>query len=317
MNEFASQLETLIRIIEATLEDEADGSALASRACMSRFHFQRTFREQVGEAPGAMRRRLLLERAAWQLRERCVNVTAAAVDADYESLAGFSRAFSRAFGVPPSVWREQPGRSHRLRSRNGIHFDPAANTLQTPRRTATSRHSGKRGTTMDLVDRMVDHDIWLTRRLLERARSFNDAQLDAPVPSPNQPLPFESPENTLRKTLERLVFTKETWTAAINGRAVDENPDRSIDGMLGRFDAASREFREMALAVRDENRWDETFVDDLCVPAETFTYGGMIAHVLTFSSYRWLTALKMMAAMGVDDLGYGDPIEWERTAVAS
>ena len=54
-------------------------------------------------------------------------------------------------------------------------------------------------------------------------------------------------------------------------------------------------------------------MDALCVPAETFTYGGMIAHVVTYSAYRRLTVLKVMDGMGISGLGYGDPIEWERT----
>ena len=34
------------------------------------------------------------------------------------------------------------------------------------------------------------------------------------------------------------------------------------------------------------DRLDDTFVDALCEPAEVFTYGGMIAHVLTFAAHR-------------------------------
>ena len=38
--------------------------------------------------------------------------------------------------------------------------------------------------------------------------------------------------------------------------------------------------------VVDAGRLDDTFVDALCEPAEVFTYGGMIAHVLTFAAHR-------------------------------
>jgi hypothetical protein len=41
----------------------------------------------------------------------------------------------------------------------------------------------------------------------------------------------------------------------------------------------------------DEGRLDETFVDALCDPPEIFTYGGMIAHVLTFAAHRRVLVL--------------------------
>jgi hypothetical protein len=65
--------------------------------------------------------------------------------------------------------------------------------------------------------------------------------------------------------------------------------------------------------VRDaiaNSRLDETFVNALCEPAEVYTYGGMIAHVLTFAAHnRTLVALALKKA-GVDDLGWGDPMRW-------
>ena len=39
----------------------------------------------------------------------------------------------------------------------------------------------------------------------------------------------------------------------------------------------------------------------------------MIAHVVTFSVYRRALVLKIMESLGVQNLGYGDPIEWERS----
>src|ERR1700755_3717804 len=91
-------------IVDAVLEalDEAlDGRALAARAMLSPFHFNRLVRAGIGEAPAAFRRRLLLERAAWQLG-RGVSVTDAGLEAGYAALEAFSRAFARAHGTPPS-----------------------------------------------------------------------------------------------------------------------------------------------------------------------------------------------------------------------
>ena len=57
-------------------------------------------------------------------------------------------------------------------------------------------------------------------------------------------------------------------------------------------------------------RLDETFVDALCEPAEVFTYGGMIAHVLTFAAHRRTLVALALNTAGVGDLGWGDPMRW-------
>ena len=45
-------------------------------------------------------------------------------------------------------------------------------------------------------------------------------------------------------------------------------------------------FLSQVREVVESDRLDDTFVDALCEPAEVFTYGGMIAHVLTFAAHR-------------------------------
>ena len=57
-------------------------------------------------------------------------------------------------------------------------------------------------------------------------------------------------------------------------------------------------------------RLDETFIDALCAPAEVFTYGGLIAHVLTFAAHRRLLVLGALESAGITDLGNGDPRLW-------
>jgi hypothetical protein len=40
----------------------------------------------------------------------------------------------------------------------------------------------------------------------------------------------------------------------------------------------------------------------------------MLAHIVTFNSYRRLTAAAALRDLGVDGVGFGDPIEYEREA---
>jgi AraC family transcriptional regulator len=51
-------------------------------------------------------------------------------------------------------------------------------------------------------------------------------------------------------------------------------------------------------------------VDALCEPAETFTFGGMFAHVITFNTYRRLAALEAFQKLGVSMQGSGCPSEY-------
>ena len=57
-----------VEVLAGTLDDqETSGAALASRLHLSRFHFDRLVSAAGGEPPGSLRRRILLERAAYRL----------------------------------------------------------------------------------------------------------------------------------------------------------------------------------------------------------------------------------------------------------
>lgn len=299
-----ARVEALLRIISESWDDKDAECAWAERVHLSRFHFHRVFYRLMHETPAELRRRLRLECAAHALYTTQQAVTEIAFDAGYESLEGFSRAFRHQYGLSPSHYRRIPFPRMHLPGPSNIHYDPLSGQPHL--------YSSKGVLNMDITDRLIDHDVWLTRRMLEKAKHLTDEQLDAPVATPRNPLPFESAEGTLREALNRLVFTKEVWLAAVGHRPYPEDQDKSIAGMLARLDGAFLEFAEVVRQVRDENRWDEMFVDTSCDPHEQFSYGGMIAHVITFSAFRRSAALKNLETLGVNDLGYGDPIEWER-----
>src|SRR5688500_5068826 len=123
------RLRDLIDLVLGSLDEPgAAGRALAERAHFSRDHLDRLLAAATGESPVALRRRLLLERAAWQLRAGAATPSEAATAADYGSLAAFSRAFARAYGEPPSAFAGS-GRPVELDAPNGIHFHAPAGLL--------------------------------------------------------------------------------------------------------------------------------------------------------------------------------------------
>jgi len=286
-------LRALLDILVESVECGGRGEEVAARAHVSRFHFDRLVAAALRETPAAFRRRILLERAAWALRGGAP-VLEAAHAGGYRSPEAFARAFRRAFGVAPSAFAAG-GRDFRLDSPNGIHFHPPG-ALRIP-------GDGRRRKSMDLTDRLVAYDLWLTEKLVAAAER-------APADALAEPLPDS--RETLGTMLERLVWTKEMWLAAVEGRPA---PDRSPDdpaALQQRLAAAGPAFVELVRATAARETWDVAFVDATCDPPESFTYGGMAAHVLTWSAHRRALVLAALERHGVV-VADADPLAWERT----
>ena len=293
----------LSAIVASSLDSQAKTQDLARRAYQSRTQFHRLFRIVVEETPGAMRRRLLLERAAYQLGHTGMSVTDVALDANYGSLEAFTRAFRKAFRTSPSIYRRMRDPHFHLPASNKIHFFAPGSLT-------------KGGRDMDLFDRFAGNDSWHTRRLLEYARTLTEEQLDRPLPTVVELLPWRESNKTLRQLLENIIFTKEVWTAALSGTSTDMNPprsQRSPKAMLQRLEKTDVELNRILSDIRNRSAWDDTFVDALCEPAETFTFGGVFAHIMTFNAHRRLMALDALRQLGVQTEGFGDPMEYEES----
>jgi AraC-like DNA-binding protein/uncharacterized damage-inducible protein DinB len=299
------EAEHLAAAVRESLDDQAGMDDLARKAYRSRTQFYRLFQALLEENPGRMRRRLLLERAAWQLARTRQRVTDIALEAGYGSLEAFTRAFQKAFGLSPSLYRRSGSTRIHLPAPNSYHFLPSDHVLK-----------GVSKTTMDLFDLFAGTDSWYTRRLLEQAKSLSDQQLDRPLGSTAKVFPWDKPDQNLREILERIVQTTEVWTAALTGGSMPDlegqpAEERTPAALLARFELADARFHGILKDVRDRGAWEETFVDALCEPAETFTYGGMFAHVITFNAHRRLTALDAFHRLGVQVPGSGCPSEYE------
>src|SRR5260370_32543710 len=102
------------------------------------------------------------------------------------------------------------------------------------------------------------------------------------------------------------------WVAATHDEPYDMDVERgqSITELGARLSEVGPAFIEQVYAVVDQGRLDETFVDAVCDPPEVFTYGGMIAHVLTFAAHRRTLVCGALVDAGIHDLGAGDPMRW-------
>jgi len=287
----ADRLRELINTIVAA-EAGADGETLARRAHFSRDHLDRLLAAATGETAITLKRRLLLERAAWQLTHGAT-AAQAAQEAGYGSAAAFSRAFARAHGSPPSRF-EGP---HAIAAPNGIHFHPPAGLL------VPSAPSPR----ADLGDRLVAHHLDRTRELLGAAAALPPDALERPLRPGLVVVWFEGEEASAGEMARRLVATLEVWAAAIVGEAAPEH----AGSLLERLDRCGPAFARLVRNVRDRGAWDDAFVDALCEPPESFTYGAVVAHVLTFGAVRREALAGVLTELGAP-VADGDPVNWER-----
>jgi uncharacterized damage-inducible protein DinB len=161
---------------------------------------------------------------------------------------------------------------------------------------------------MDLLDRLLGHDIWTTQQLLLICHGLTDEQLDRE---------FDIGHRTLRATLLHIVRNVEVWSDLMSGQPVREDPGplgRSIPALSARLDVAGTDLSRVARAVAQCEGWDEKWVDYLDDPPTEKTYGGAIAHVITHSMHHRAQLLYLLRRSGVQDLPEGDVLSWEHRA---
>ena len=159
---------------------------------------------------------------------------------------------------------------------------------------------------MDLLERLLKHDAWTTRHLLELCLPLSDEQFDRD---------FALGPGTLRKLWHHVVGNAVGWTALMQGtepakpRLTNNAP---IATMIAHYDRASAELYELARRIQDDGRLDDTFLDPLDDPPTHKPFGGAILHLATHGMHHRAQALYMMRKLGIDNVPEGDALGWER-----
>ncbi|HEX2283542.1 MAG TPA: helix-turn-helix transcriptional regulator [Mycobacterium sp.] len=299
-----SRRDRLRELLDAVVDaDNTEVGDMARSSHASEFHFSRQVRRLTGESPAALRRRIMLERAAWRLR-RGESVTAVAADEGWSSAEVFSRAFRRSFGVPPSRAADV---QFRLSAPNGLHFHPPQSLwLDSDGRTKEP----------DMSALMVAHDVADTAYLIEQATRLSKEQWTEEISPGQVVLDWDGPEPSVGAVLGAVVWTKEVWLATIEGRDFPDRaatqPDSTTPQQLAaRHDDLGKRWTAMVSEYSAEGRLGDTVIDALCDPPESFQLYGIVAHVLTYSAHRRQLARGMLARHGVSTRR-GDPLEWMR-----
>jgi uncharacterized damage-inducible protein DinB len=155
---------------------------------------------------------------------------------------------------------------------------------------------------MDLLDRLIGHDGWTTRQLLEICSKLSDDQLDRE---------FDIGFRTLRATLDHIIHNTEVWSALIAHEKVERNLDKSIPGMISRLEVATARFAAAARDIATREAWDDEWLDYLDDPPVQKTYGATVAHIITHSMHHRAQVLYLLRLTGVTNLPEGDVFSWE------
>ena len=159
---------------------------------------------------------------------------------------------------------------------------------------------------MDVLEGMLDHHLSLVAEIVDRTARVGDQVLDRPIELSVAGIDCDP---TLRSLTDRLVSQLEMWITSLEGgTTMPHNGNATPGAWRARLEAAGPRFRELVLTPIEDGRAGDTFVDAMCDPPETVTYGGVLAHVLTFSAVRRTLAIGALESAGVGDLGSGDPM---------
>lgn len=112
MNQEQRILSTL-RLIEGRIREKLTVEELAGSAYLSRYHYQRLFRQAVGETVMGYVARRRMDLAARDLAETAASVLDIALSLGYDSHEGFSRCFRAYIGMSPREYRRRFGKNKR------------------------------------------------------------------------------------------------------------------------------------------------------------------------------------------------------------
>jgi uncharacterized damage-inducible protein DinB len=161
---------------------------------------------------------------------------------------------------------------------------------------------------MDLLDRLLGHDHWTTAQLLERCRELQTEQWSQP---------FDLGHQTLAETFGHMIGNVRAWTDLMAQRPVQRSSNETLataDDLIAAWQSAYDDFAALARTIRDQDRWDATYVDVLDDPPRPKTFGGTITHVITHNMHHRGEIIHILTRLGLANVLEGDALSWEQQA---
>jgi AraC family transcriptional regulator len=113
-----ARLARVVDYVHAHLDQTLSLSDLADQACLSSYHFARSFKATTGRSPAAYVHAVRVQRARELLAFTVLNLAEIALSCGFASQAHFTTAFRRRLGVTPGAYRD------------GLHRRPAARVAE-------------------------------------------------------------------------------------------------------------------------------------------------------------------------------------------
>jgi AraC family transcriptional regulator len=100
------RLDRVLAFIDAHAASDLSLDAIATQACLSRYHFIRAFKRSTGLTPLVYVNTLRIDRAKHLLRTTKRTVDDISTVLNFSSSSNFTRAFKRTVGLTPGVYRD-------------------------------------------------------------------------------------------------------------------------------------------------------------------------------------------------------------------
>ena len=296
------RLRTLIDVLVDSLGEPARGDELARRAYLSRFHFDRLVAAGLGEAP---------ESSAGGCSSSAPPTSSPAVTG---ARGGARRRLLLGRGLRPgfpSGLRRLPQPLPRRFPSTGAERRP----LPPARRAAHSRRYRKEHSHGS--DRPHDRARPLAHEPAARRRGRASAGGARPARARHRPSRSTPGSRTATRRSARCSTASSTRrrsgrrpSPGATSPSAAEPRSRSCASGTSTPRRSSRPPSAASATATCGTRRSST---RLCDPPQTFTFGGMVAHVLTWSAHRRLMIAGALRNFGAD-IGSPDPLEWERRA---
>ena len=155
---------------------------------------------------------------------------------------------------------------------------------------------------MDLLDRLLGHDVWTTNQILDICNGLQENELDRE---------FDIGHRTIRRTLDHVIHNIEVWSSQMSGLNWERPSDCSVAGMRSRLSVAHERLSNISRRIAESQGWDELWLDTWENPPVEKSFGTAIAHIITHSMHHRAQLLLMLRLSGVGDLPEGDVFSWE------
>ena len=157
---------------------------------------------------------------------------------------------------------------------------------------------------MNMLDRLLGHDLAATRELLLICVDLPDEDMDRE---------FDAGWGTLRKTFNHMIYNIEVWTDLMMARPVHSTSEQaSARQLLDRLERSYTNFARFAKYIENDGRLDHLWMDVLDNPPQQKSYGGAIGHVITHNMHHRAEIQHMLHRLGVKHVPEGDLMGWDQ-----